>query len=46
MTSAQVASRDDVMAALDSVHDPELHASIVRLGMIKELVLEGGSVAI
>lgn len=44
MTTAQTVSRDDVMAALETVHDPELHASIVRLGMVKNLVLEGGSV--
>ena len=46
MTSAQAVGRDDVMAALDTVLDPELHASIVRLGMVKDLVLEGGSVVI
>lgn len=30
-----------VMAALATVQDPELHASIVRLGMVKEVALEG-----
>jgi ATP-binding protein involved in chromosome partitioning len=46
MTIAHTVSRDDVMAALEAVHDPELHASIVRLGMVKDLVLEGGSVSL
>jgi ATP-binding protein involved in chromosome partitioning len=46
MTTAPPVSRDDVMAALETVHDPELHASIVRLGMVKDLVLEGGSVSL
>ncbi len=44
MTLATTVSRDDVMAALNTVNDPELHASIVRLGMVKDLVLDGGSV--
>jgi ATP-binding protein involved in chromosome partitioning len=44
MTSATAVSRDDVMAALSTVNDPELHASIVRLGMVKDLVIEGGDV--
>ena len=46
MTTAHTVSRDDVMAALETVHDPELHASIVRLGMVKDLVLEAGSVSL
>lgn len=46
MTSAQALSRDEIMAALDTVQDPELHASIVRLGMIKDLALDGGAVAL
>jgi len=44
MTSAPPAVRDDVLAALDRVQDPELHASIVRLGMVKDLVVEGDDV--
>lgn len=44
MTSASPAVRDDVLAALDRVQDPELHASIVRLGMVKDLVIDGGDV--
>lgn len=47
MTTAQSVSRDDVIAALDTVQDPELHASIVRLGMVKELdVSEAGLVTL
>ena len=39
---ASVATHDQVMAALATVNDPELHASIVRLGMVKEVVIEDG----
>ncbi len=46
MTSAIAASHDDVMAALATVNDPELHASIVRLGMVKDLEIDGGSVTV
>jgi ATP-binding protein involved in chromosome partitioning len=46
MTSAQVLSRDEIMAALDTVQDPELHASIVRLGMVKDLALDGATVTL
>jgi len=34
------------MAALATVNDPELHASIVRLGMVKEVVVDGDKVTI
>lgn len=44
MTAPHAVSHDDVMAALATVNDPELHASIVRLGMVKDLVVEGDSV--
>jgi ATP-binding protein involved in chromosome partitioning len=44
MTSPQAATHDDVMAALMTVNDPELHASIVRLGMVKDVVVEDRSV--
>src|ERR1035437_8125261 len=44
MTTANVADRDAVMAALATVNDPELHASIVRMGMVKDVVVEGGAV--
>jgi len=46
MTSAPPANRDEVLAALEQVHDPELHASIVRLGMVKNLSVEGGTVGL
>jgi ATP-binding protein involved in chromosome partitioning len=46
MTPATTANRDDVLAALDRVQDPELHASIVRLGMIKDLAVEDGAVSL
>lgn len=46
MTSASTVSRDDVLAALNTVNDPELHASIVRLGMVKDLAVEGGDVKV
>jgi ATP-binding protein involved in chromosome partitioning len=46
MTSATAVSRDDIIAALNTVNDPELHASIVRLGMVKDLIIEGGDVRV
>ncbi len=46
MTSATAVSRDDIMAALNTVNDPELHASIVRLGMVKDLLIDGGDVKV
>jgi ATP-binding protein involved in chromosome partitioning len=46
MTSVHTVNRDDVMAALALVEDPELHASIVRLGMVKDLVLNGGAISL
>jgi ATP-binding protein involved in chromosome partitioning len=44
MTSVSAVSREAVLEALNTVNDPELHASIVRLGMVKDLALDGGSV--
>ncbi|MCK9518960.1 MAG: Mrp/NBP35 family ATP-binding protein [Dehalococcoidia bacterium] len=46
MTAQHAVSHDDVMAALATVNDPELHASIVRLGMVKEVVVDGDKVTI
>ena len=46
MTSATTLDRDTVIAALDHVQDPELHASIVRLGMVKDLVVENGDISL
>ena len=44
MTASHAVEHDAVMAALERVHDPELHASIVRLGMVKNLQVEGDKV--
>jgi len=46
MTTISTVSRDAVAAALETVNDPELHASIVRLGMVKELAIDGGSITL
>ena len=46
MSSAAIIDRDAVVAALETVHDPELHASIVRLGMVKDLAIEGGRISL
>jgi len=39
-------SRDDIIAALRGVMDPELHRSIVDLGMVGDVTVDGGRVAI
>jgi ATP-binding protein involved in chromosome partitioning len=39
-------THDAVMAALATVNDPELHASIIRLGMVKDVALEGSKVRV
>ena len=44
MATASALTHDEVMAALNTVNDPELHASIVRLGMVKDVALEGSDV--
>ena len=44
MAAPQAVSHDAVMAALATVNDPELHASIVRLGMVKDVATEGSTV--
>ncbi len=44
MSTAPVVSNDDVMAALATVKDPELHRDIVSLGMVKDLRIEDGAV--
>lgn len=38
--------REEVMAALATVNDPELHRDIVSLGMVKQVEIEGGRVAV
>jgi ATP-binding protein involved in chromosome partitioning len=40
------ASRDQVMAALATVKDPELFRDIVSLGMVKQLEIDGGAVTL
>jgi ATP-binding protein involved in chromosome partitioning len=37
--------REDVLRALGSVQDPDLHRDIVSLGFVKDLVVEGGAVS-
>jgi ATP-binding protein involved in chromosome partitioning len=44
MPTASAVSRDDVIAALATVRDPELHRDIVSLNMVKELEIDGGAV--
>ncbi len=44
--SAASASRDDVVTALRTVLDPELHRSIVDLGMVGDVAVDGGRVTI
>ncbi|MFM9019139.1 MAG: iron-sulfur cluster assembly protein, partial [Actinomycetota bacterium] len=39
-------TRDEVIAALDQVLDPELHRSIVALGMVGSVDVDGARVAI
>ena len=38
-------SKDDVLAALATVQDPDLHRDIVSLGFVKKLEIDGGRVA-
>lgn len=44
MPAASAVTHDEVMAALATVNDPELHASIVRLGMVKDVRVTGRGV--
>jgi ATP-binding protein involved in chromosome partitioning len=46
MTATNGLKREDVMAALARVRDPELHRDIVSLGMVKQLEIEGGRVKV
>jgi ATP-binding protein involved in chromosome partitioning len=46
MATASAVNHDQVMAALATVNDPELHASIIRLGMVKDVAIDGASVRI
>ncbi|MBK6768532.1 MAG: Mrp/NBP35 family ATP-binding protein [Ardenticatenales bacterium] len=38
-------SEADVIAALSTVNDPELHRDLVSLGMIRDIAIDGGRVA-
>ena len=38
-------THEQVMAALNTVQDPELHRDIVSLGMVKALAVNDGKVA-
>ena len=40
------ATVDDVIDALRPVEDPELHRSIVDLGMVRDVRIDGGAVAL
>ena len=40
------ATRDAVLAALRDVHDPELHRSIVDLGMVGDVEVSEGRVVV
>lgn len=42
----QVISRDHVLNALKGVLDPELGADIVELGMVRDVLIEGGDITI
>ncbi len=46
MVDTQVVTQDAVMAALRTVDDPELHRDLVTLNMIKNVVIEGGTVGV
>ncbi|MGI8927636.1 MAG: Mrp/NBP35 family ATP-binding protein [Tepidiformaceae bacterium] len=46
MPIAQAVSRDQVVAALATVKDPELHRDIVSLNMVRAINIDGGSVAL
>ncbi len=46
MTAPAAVNRDDALAALATVNDPELHRDIVSLGMVEELTIEGGAVTV
>jgi ATP-binding protein involved in chromosome partitioning len=46
VTPATLVTRDEVIAALDEVLDPELHRSIVSLGMVGDVAVEDGRVRV
>ena len=44
MTSNQSPTKDAVLAALGKVQEPELHQDLVSLGMVRDLIIDGGTV--
>lgn len=44
MTSKPTLTKEAVLGALSKVQEPELHQDLVSLGMIRDLVIENGSV--
>jgi ATP-binding protein involved in chromosome partitioning len=44
--STAAPTREAVMGALADVHDPELHRSIVALGMVGDVAIRGGRVSV
>jgi ATP-binding protein involved in chromosome partitioning len=45
MTSKPTLTKEVVLGALSKVQEPELHQDLVSLGMIRDLVIENGSVS-
>jgi ATP-binding protein involved in chromosome partitioning len=45
-TSTASPTRDEVLRVLENVHDPELHRSIVALGMVGDVSVRGGRVGV
>jgi ATP-binding protein involved in chromosome partitioning len=41
-----VASRDEILKALEGVIDPELHRSVIELDMVRELEIDGAEVSL
>jgi serine O-acetyltransferase len=39
-------TKEDIMAALEPVIDPEIGMSVVDLGMIRDVVIDGGKVEV
>src|SRR5262245_43283541 len=43
---ALVASREEILSALEGVYDPELGRSVVELDMVREVTVDGGRVGV
>jgi ATP-binding protein involved in chromosome partitioning len=41
-----VASRDEILKALEAVMDPELHRSVIELDMVRDLEVQGGDISL